>query len=92
MHPSGKTSSKFILSQSKKPSGSAIGNKKETTDSTGVKTYNIDNVASKSDKNDTNNESNNITNETALELTVQVKEMRMELERRESEVKDLQVR
>ena len=92
MQPSGKNSSKFVLSQSKKPSGSAIGNNKETTDCTGVTTYDIDNVASKSDRKDTNNETNILTNETALELTVQVKEMRMELERRESEVKDLQVR
>jgi hypothetical protein len=78
LHAPGSTSSKFILSQSKKPSGATIGISKDIPDAT-------------DEGNDNNTDSNITTNENALELTLQLKEMRMELERRESEVEDLHV-
>ena len=68
-----KSSSKFILSQSKKPSGATKSNDQE-------------------DIEDTNNSANDFESKSALELKVQVKDMKIELERRETELKDLQVR
>ena len=77
-----KSSSKYILSQSKKPSGT-------TKSKDGEDTGNTNELENDDDGND--NEQTNLENKGALELRVQVKEMRMELERRESELKDLQV-
>ena len=74
-----KSSSKYILSQSKKPSGAAKLNDHED-------------VADNIDNDGSSCKSNDIENKSALELRVQVKDMKMELERRESELKDLQVR
>ena len=68
-----KSSSKFILSQSKKPSGATKSNDQE-------------------DSEDANEPANNFESKSALELKVQVKDMKIELERRETELKDLQVR
>ena len=87
LHAPGNTTSKFILSQSKKPSGSTIGKSKDIPDTTDE----ADILSSKFDGNDNNNDTNITTNESSLELNLQLKDMRMELERRESEVKDLQV-
>ena len=68
-----KSSSKFILSQSKKPSGAT-----KSTDQEGIE--------------DANYPSKDSDSKSALELKEQVKDMKIELERREIELKDLQVR
>ena len=79
-----KSSSKYILSQSKKPSGTTIDKPKDTTD--GSDHSDSDKLVSSANGND-----NSSSNDSELEIGVQLKEMRMELERREAEVKDLQV-
>ena len=79
-----KSSSKYILSQSKKPSGTTKSNDQEDIEDTN----NPENI----NNDGTNCKSNDFENKSALELRVQVKDMKMELERRESELKDLQVR
>ena len=79
-----KSSSKFILSQSKKPSGATkLNNQEDIEDTNNPANVNNDGTSSKS---------NDFENKSALELRVQVKDMKMELERRETELKDLQVR
>ena len=80
----GKSSSKYILSQSKKPSGTTVDKSKDTTN--GTDHVDGDKLVSKVNGN---NDSASLDSE--LEISVQLKEMRMELERREAEVKDLQV-
>ena len=80
----GKSSSKYILSQSKKPSGTTVDKSKDTTN--GTDHIDSDKLVSKVNGN---NDSSSLDSE--LEMGVQLKEMRMELERREAEVKDLQV-
>merc|ERR1711997_154852 len=77
-------SSKYILSQSKKPSGTTIDKPKDTTDPT--EHTDSDKLVSSVNGND---QSSSIDSE--IEIGVQLKEMRMELERREAEVKDLQM-
>ena len=78
-----KSSSKFILSQSKKPSGATkLNNQEDIEDTNNPANVNNDGTSSKS---------NEFENKSALELRVQVKDMKMELERRETELKDLQV-
>ena len=78
------SSSKYILSQAKKPSGATTvksngsidtddGDKNEISRTQGVDHSDI------------------TSNENALELRVELKELQMELERREAEAKDLQV-
>ena len=79
-----KSSSKYILSQSKKPSGTTIDKPKDTTDRT--EHTDSDKLVSSVNGND-----NSSSIDSELEIGVQLKEMRMELERREAEVKDLQV-
>ena len=81
---SSKSSSKYILSQSKKPSGTLIDKFKDTTDRT--EHTDGDSLVSK-----INGNGNSSSSDSELEIGVQLKEMRMELERREAEVKDLQV-
>ena len=78
-----KSSSKYILSQSKKPSGTTIDKPKDTIDLTETDS---DKLVSSVNGND-----NSSSIDSELEIGVQLKEMRMELERREAEVKDLQV-
>ena len=79
----GKSSSKYILSQSKKPSGTTVDKSKDTTNGTDMDSEKL------VSKVNGNNDSSSLDSE--LEIGVQLKEMRMELERREAEVKDLQV-
>ena len=73
-----KSSSKFVLSQSKKPSGAIKS--KDQEDANELEAFDNDSI-----------KSNELENKNALELRLQVKEMRMEMERRETELKDLQV-
>ena len=73
-----KSSSKFVLSQSKKPSGAIKS--KDQEDGNELEPFDNDSI-----------KSNELENKDALELRLQVKEMRMEMERRETELKDLQV-
>ena len=79
-----KSSSKYILSQSKKPSGTTIDKPKDTIDLT--EHTDSDKLVSSVNGND-----NSSSIDSELEIGVQLKEIRMDLERREAEVKDLQV-
>ena len=79
-----KSSSRYILSQSKKPSGTTTDEPKDTIDRT--EHTDSDKLVSSVNGND-----NSSSIDSELEIGVQLKEMRMELERREAEVKDLQV-
>ena len=79
-----KSSSKYILSQSKKPSGTTLDKSKDTTNGT-------DHIDSDKLVSNINGNNDSASLDSGLEMGVQLKEMRMELERREAEVKDLQV-
>ena len=52
--PGGNTCSKFILHQSKKPSGSVVTKSKDPTDSTDDKNYDNEEITSESNKTDNN--------------------------------------
>ena len=86
-------SSKFILSQSKKPSGSTAVKPSSGSGSDDVDEGDIASTAVTKLKVDIdgNGDGDKPLGESVLELRVQVKELRMELERREAESKDLQV-
>ena len=91
LNSSGQTSLKHILSQSKKPAGALITIEKGLNESTSLEVLGADKPLSNHIEKDTPGDGHSSSKETSIELNVQLKEMRMELERRSEEVKDLQV-
>ena len=91
LHSSGSTSSRFILSQAKKPSGATTAKSNGTNDINDVENYDGAKVASNMEGVNDSIDADITSNESDSELRVQLKELRMELERQEAEAKDLQV-